>query len=188
MHPVFSGPFSAKLGRSGAYVIILSAAAYLYHLAQHFQFDDVPGRIGPDAWPKLVLALLIATCAWQIARVVFVDARSPIGELQSGDLSSVDGEPASGEYARLAWLGIALTLAYAYILPTVGFLISTVLYIGALTYLGGYRRWWPLASTSLIAPIVLIFIFMKVVYLSLPLGQDPFKSLSLGLLKILGVH
>lgn len=177
---------STKVRRSGAYAVILGGAAYLYRLAQHFQFDDVPGRIGPDAWPKLVLVLLMATCAWQIGRVIFAEAQSLRREEIRG-VSSVAREP-SEDYTRLAWLGIALTLAYAYILPTVGFFVSTVLYIGAVTYLGRYRRWWPLALTSVIAPVVLMFIFMKVVYLSLPLGQGGFKSLSLGLLKVLGVH
>jgi hypothetical protein len=33
-----------------------------------------------------------------------------------------------------------------------------------------------------------MFIFMRVVYLSLPLGQGVFKDISLALLRLLGVH
>jgi putative tricarboxylic transport membrane protein len=73
-------------------------------------------------------------------------------------------------------------------LPTLGFLVATVLYMAGVTYVGRYRRFWPLVATSIIAPIVLVFVFMKIVYVALPLGVGPFKTLTLALLKVLGVH
>ena len=177
----------AKTRRTAAYVVILIAAVYLYHLAGQFKFDYEPGRIGPDAWPKLVLGLLIATCAWQIVRIVVFGARSSPSAIDAVDSTGSQTAPSLGGYAYLAWAGVALTLAYAYLLPNLGFFVSTVLYIASLTYLGNYRR-WPLVAISLVAPVALMFIFMRVVYLSLPLGQGIFKDISLALLRLLGVH
>ena len=41
---------------------------------------------------------------------------------------------------------------------------------------------------TLVATLELMFIFMKVVYVSLPLGVEPFSAVSLWLLKVMGVH
>jgi putative tricarboxylic transport membrane protein len=172
-----------RLRRSAAYAVILCCAAYLFYLAQRIQYEFVPGRVGPDAWPKIVLVLLLATCVWQIARIVIFGA-APAASADD-ELPLAEGE---GNYTHLALLAIGVTVIYAFLLPSLGFLVATVLYIGGIAYVGRYRRFWPLVATSIIAPIVLIFVFMKIVYVALPLGVGPFKALTLVLLKILGVH
>jgi putative tricarboxylic transport membrane protein len=172
-----------RLRRSATYAVILCCAAYLYYLAQHLQFEYVPGRVGPDAWPKIVLGLLLATCVWQIARILIFGA-APAASIDD-ELPLAEGE---GDYTHLALLVIGVTIIYAFLLPPLGFLVATVLYIAAVAYVGRYRRVWPLVATSIIAPIVLVFVFMKIVYVALPLGVGPFKDLTLALLKILGVH
>jgi putative tricarboxylic transport membrane protein len=172
-----------RFRQSAAYAVIFCCAAYLYFLAQRFQFDEVQGRIGPDAWPKIVLGLLLVTCVWQIGRILIFGAAPAASS--DDELPLSDG---GGDYTYLALQAIAVTVVYAYVLPSLGFFVATVLYIAAVAYVGRYRRVWPLVVTSLVAPLVLIFVFMKIVYVALPLGTGPFKSLMLVLLKLLGVH
>ena len=50
------------LRRAVPYAAVMMVGAYLYWLALHFEFPAVPGRLGPDAWPKMVLGLLLLTC------------------------------------------------------------------------------------------------------------------------------
>jgi|SRR5579872_2974441 len=176
---------AAKMRRSAAYAVIFCVAAYLYYLAGQFQYDQQPGRIGPDAWPKIVLALLLATCAWQIVRALTssgVAAGRDVAEEPTGLTEAEEDVP------HLAWLAIATTVGYAFVLPYLGFFVATILYIALVTFVGRYRRPGPLFLTSVLAPLALIFIFMKIVYLSLPLGQGPFKALSLALLHLFGIH
>lgn len=172
-----------RLRRSAAYAVILCCAAYLFYLAQHLQFEEVPGRVGPDAWPKIVLGLLLVTCLWQVCRILIFGA-PPVASVDDELPLAAD----EGDFTYLALLAIGVTVVYAYLLPLLGFLVATILYIAAIAYVGRYRRLWPLVATSIIAPIVLIFVFMKIVYVALPLGTGPFKSLTLVLLKVLGVH
>ncbi len=172
-----------RLRRSAAYAVILCCAFYLYFLAQRFQFDNIPGRVGPDAWPKIVLGLLLLTCVWQMGRILIVGAAPATSS--DDELPLSDG---GGDYTYLALLAIGVTVVYAYVLPTLGFFVATVLYIAAIAFVSRYRKLWPLVATSLIAPLILIFVFMKIVYVALPLGSGPFKSLMLVLLKLLGVH
>jgi putative tricarboxylic transport membrane protein len=172
-----------RLRRSAAYAVILCCAAYLYYLTQHIQFELVPGRVGPDAWPKIVLVLLLVTCIWQIARILIFGAAPATSA--DDELPLAEGE---GDYTYLALLAIGVTVIYALVLPILGFFVATVFYIAAIAYVGRYRRVLPLVATSLIAPIVLVFVFMKIVYVALPLGVGPFKALTVVLLKIMGVH
>ena len=175
----------ARLRRSASYAVILCGAVYLYYLAGRFQFDEVPGRIGPDAWPKIVLLLLLAMCLWQIGRIVIFGA-APVADPISDDALHLTA--GTGDYTYLAVLAIGATIAYAFLLPMLGFAVATALFIIAVGYIGRYRHPLPLVATSVVAPIVLVFIFMRIVYIALPLGRGPFKELSLVLLKVLGIH
>ena len=84
--------------------------------------------------------------------------------------------------------GIALTVAYVALLGTLGFFIDTVLYIGALTRTGRYRRWPVVVSVALAGALAFMFVFMKIVYLSLPIGRPPFAFVSLALMQWMGIR
>ncbi len=143
-----------------------AAPSYLYYLAQRIQFDEVPGTHRPRCVAEdRSRYLLLATCVWQIGRILIFGA-APAASADD-ELPLAEGE---GDYTYLALLAIGVTVIYAFILPSLGFFVATVLYIAAIAYVGRYRRLWPLVATSLIAPIVLMFVFMKIVYVALPLG------------------
>jgi putative tricarboxylic transport membrane protein len=175
----------ARLRRAATYGAILLGAAYLYFLASNLDFEHVAGRVGPDAWPKIVLGLLIATCVWQLVRVLALGAVPATEKPTEEELVLSAG---SGNYIGLAILAIAATAVYAILLPTFGFFITTVLFIAGIALIGRYRNVVPLIATSIIAPLVLMFIFMRIVYIALPLGRGTFKEVSLFLLHVLGVH
>ena len=176
-----------RLQRAAAYIIILGIAIYLWIVAENFQYEHVPDRIGPDAWPKIVLVLLMATCVWQIGRVVIFGAQ-PVPADEADEEAPIV-PPDAGNFVHLAWIGIAITAAYAYLMPFVGFFVATAIFIAAIGAIAGrYRKPLPLIANSIVAPLVLMFVFMRVVYISLPLGRGAFKELSLILLKVLGVH
>ncbi|MGH7660554.1 MAG: tripartite tricarboxylate transporter TctB family protein [Vulcanimicrobiaceae bacterium] len=176
-----------RLQRAAAYLIILGVAIYLWFVAEQFQYEHVPGRIGPDAWPKIVLILMMATCLWQVARVVIFGAQPvPPDEM---DEETPIVPPDAGNFVYLAWIGVAVAVVYAYLMPLIGFFVSTVIFIAASAFIAGrYRKPVPLIVSSVVAPVILMFVFMRIVYISLPLGRGAFKELSLMLLKILGVH
>ena len=53
------------------YVIVLAITGYLYFVASQIAFAAPGGRIGPDRWPKAVLLLAMATCAYEIIKTLF---------------------------------------------------------------------------------------------------------------------
>ncbi len=179
-----------KLRRIAPYSIILAASAYLYHRALGFDYERVSGRIGPDAWPRMILILLMAICAYQVLRLA---VRRTTNEIE-GVLQSLeeDADPSLLEHPQAhpgrAWVGIGCTFGYLLVFEIVGFFIATFFYLVALMYVGGYRRPLSALAIALVASVSFVFIFMKIVYVSLPLGREPFLAVSVGVMKLLGIH
>ena len=90
-------------------------------------------------------------------------------------------------YPELLIIGIVMTVAYVYFLSVLGFVLSTFLYFALFMIVGRYRKIWAIVVNSLVGTLVLVFIFMKIVYVSLPLGQEPFLSVTLFVLGLMGV-
>jgi len=174
-----------KLKRIIPYIIILFVSLYFYYLAGHFQFSAKPGHLGPDFWPKLLLALTMVACVFEIIKTAFfLRVASP--------KKAVQEEPAKAEskketYPGLLVIGIAMTVAYAYFVTTLGFILCTFLYFVLFMIVGRYRKTWAILTNSLIGTLVLVVIFMKIVYVSLPLGQEPFSGVTFFILKMLGI-
>jgi putative tricarboxylic transport membrane protein len=54
--------------------------------------------------------------------------------------------------------------------------------------LGRYRRNGVIVSISLLGSLAFVFVFMKIVYVSLPLGIGPFQAVSVAILAALGIR
>lgn len=171
-----------KIKRIIPYALVLLVSAYFYILAGRFGFDARPGSLGPDFWPKLFLGLTIVVCLYEIAKTALFH--------QSKELEDDAGEEkaeAPKRYPGLLIIGTVMTVAYVYFVSILGFILCTFLYLVLFMVVGRYRKVWVIAANSVIGTILFVVIFMKVVYVSLPLGQGPFQQLSLLVLKMLGV-
>jgi putative tricarboxylic transport membrane protein len=177
-----------KLRSVAPYALLFAVAVYLYRDAGAFAAAGRPGQLGPDVWPRAVLVLLMVVCGLEIVRrtlfVAVVAARRP----------PVDGDTeaeAGGSPQRFRWClagGVALTIAYVLALDWLGFFVATVLYLALFMLVGRYRRARVIAATSIVGSLAFVYVFMKIVYVSLPLGRGPFKALSVWILAMLGVH
>lgn len=178
-------------GRAAPYAVLLAAAAYFYHLAGSFEFAAPAGRIGPDAWPKIILGLLAAVCLYEIGRSFLGSAAGAapglLQSLMARAADDADGVHAAGRSPGLLLAGIAVTMAYALLVDVIGFFVATALYLAAFMTIGGYRRYGVIALTSVAGSLGLMVIFMRIVYISLPPGVGLFRALSFGLLALLGV-
>jgi putative tricarboxylic transport membrane protein len=174
------------------YVLVLAGAGVLSYSALHFGYTPRGDRPGPDVWPRAILVLLGVACIVRIVTLLRRPADPEPVMLQDVIAGAhVADEPAPApprHYPALLATGIALTIAYIALLGTLGFFIDTVLYIAALTRTGRYRRWPVIAAVAFGGALAFMFIFMKVVYLSLPIGRPPFASVSLLLMQLMGIR
>jgi len=183
-----------RIRKALPYALLLAGAGYFYYLATGFDFVAPGGRIGPDFWPKAVLGLLIASCAYELVKIAFFEKSPGVlsGVLQDIMQAAPLEQPQAGEqtgpFPHLVAAGIVLTVAYVFLIDKLGFFICTFLYLGAFMYVGRYRRPGVIIATGFLGSLAFLFVFMKVVYVSLPLGQAPFSSVSLLLLQLLGIR
>lgn len=166
------------------YVITLALAVFLYVKAGQFDMVGRPGMPGPDLWPKMACVLLGATSLIGLIGALFGPAgeAAPVEEVDEALVSPPETHP------HLVWIGVAVTGAYVAAMPYVGFFTGTLVFAAALLVIGGMRRWRWLPLTALALSTVFTLIFMKVVYVSLPLGEGPFKDISLLVFRMLGIH
>ncbi len=185
----------SHLRRNAPYLAVFAIAAGLYFLARQIDFAAPGGRIGPDFWPKAILLLAMATCAYEIVKNIFF---GKAGNELAGVLQSIVAEapveiaalPEEQQrtYPHLLLIGIAMTVGYVLLIERLGFFLCTFIYLAAFMLVGRYRRLGVVLATSLIGSLVFMFVFMKIVYVSLPLGQAPFSEVSFFLMRLMGIR
>jgi len=189
--------FQNRLARAAPYAALLGVAAWLYAVAARIDYVGPPERIGPDFWPKAILAVLGVLCAYEIVKSLFFSGpQSVSGMLQSLMQEAAASEAGSADAVsagqrpslpRLA-CGTAVTLAYVLLVDSLGFFVATAAFLCAFVMAGGYRRWGVALALGAGGSLAFVVVFMKIVYVSLPLGVGPFHALSLALLAALGVR
>lgn len=180
--------FVVRIGRSLPYALLLAVAAFLFRAAGDADFVAPAGRIGPDAWPKIVIVLLACACVYGVVRRwLLPESPEVAGGLGSPALDAQGQIQGSERRPASVGGGIGLAMGYAWFVDELGFLLCTFLFLAAFAYLGGYRRHAVILASSGIGAVVLMFLFMRVVYISLPLGVPPFAGLSLAMMKLMGI-
>lgn len=176
--------------------VMLAVSIVLYWAATQIDTSGTGGRIGPDFWPKLVIGFMGFLCLYEIVKRLVTprsaDATGLTGELERNPAEAVDPTMASApvpepEHPKLLWTGVALIVGYVVVVPWLGFFVTTALFLAAFMWLGGYRRPLGALAISGIGAFVLVVIFMRLAYISLPLGSGPFHGLSTSLLALIGV-
>lgn len=169
------------------------AALYLFNLAGKFEYSERAGQLGPGFWPKMLLGLILIFTAYEIV-VKLLKGSEPdnAGGLVKTDdqREAEDGLPAGEEkkrYPVLLLAGCVMTLLYVLIIEVVGFALCTFLYLAGFMYVGRYRKHLAIWISSFIGTLFLVFLFVKVVYVSLPTGVPPFEWITLIIYSLLGI-
>lgn len=171
----------------GPYLTVFAVGIILYGAADNIDMEQASGRVGPGAWPKLIILMMLATAAYGIAsRLVQLPSSRVSGAEIERDAEDVFDQ--TEIYPLRVWVAVVCTVTYVAALPLLGFFVSTIFFVFAMMYLGGFRRFLPTASLSLFVALFFMFVFMRVVYVPLPLGVPPFDELSYRLMSWMGVH
>jgi len=112
-------------------------------------------RLGPAFFPRL-LALALGVLA------LLLIVRALTGR------SDPSRPPAlrTGVFAGV----LLLMVAYAFLMPRVGFLIATPVLLGAVIWILGLRSWTTLLGTALGITVVLYVVFGRALHVLLPMG------------------
>lgn len=182
-----------RLRAIAPYVIVLLLCGALYSMALHFDYTPRPGRLGPDVWPRAILALMALVCIARIAIVLRRPGNDARADVLHDMLPGTTPEPPEAAapartFPGLLLLGVVLTAAYVASLGLLGFALATAVYIAAMIRTGRYVRWRVTVPTAVLGSLAFMFVFQKVVYLSLPIGEAPFAAVSLALMRLMGIR
>ena len=123
------------------YAVGLAIAAVLYLYAGTFDYAPRPGQLGPEVWPRLAILLMGGSCLFEILRRLIVGNQDAAGFLEAFDREP-EVEDKQPVYPRLLVGGIVLMAIYAVLVPVLGFILGTFLFLAAFMYVGGYRAHW----------------------------------------------
>lgn len=155
-------------------------AGLLFAAARPLDAVASPGQLGPGFWPRLVLIGLALACALKLV----TDRRGAPGARPAPD--DPEETAAAVSMARLGST-IASILAYVLAAPLVGFPLATVGFIVLFMLLAGARRARGIAATAAVGTVVLLYTFVKLVYLPFPKGAGAFEHVTLVLYRALGI-
>jgi putative tricarboxylic transport membrane protein len=153
-----------------------AGSIYLWFAADTFQKFPRYQNIDSDFWPKILLvmiAILALAQAWQqLSTLMALRA----ARRRAGHVPEVI--PASELNWRKLLAAAALVVLYFVGLQTVGFLLSTVVFLFLGIRLVGYERKVTGVIYPLVFTAVVTLIFVKVLSMPLPRGMGPFETFS----------
>ena len=169
---------------------MLAASLFLYWAASRIDVDT-GGRISPSVWPKAIVVFMILLCAWEVGRRLFArdaaEVKGLVDGLQEAPVAKAEPAAEIPEHPRKLYAGIGLVAAYVIVVPWLGFFLATALFLALFPWAGGMRRPALTSVLGMAGSLALVVVFMRVAYISLPLGEGPFRTVSLALLRLIGV-
>lgn len=166
---------------------LLPAVLFLLALtlpSQMFQSDQIAARVGlgPEIWPKTALGGLAVLSAVWFLRELWVLARA-------GRCSMLNPPAEDGHYHfGKAVAGLAMIVAYGWLLPQVGFAMATAGFIVLWCLIGGLRNPVVVLPVALIGTLALLWLFMGLALMPLPRGHGVFDTFSVWLLKAVAIY
>lgn len=142
---------------------------------------DVPG-LGPGAWPNGVLAALAFFSAIWLALEIWNIAKS----LPSTSLIAPQ-EDDTYHFGK-AIGGIALVLAFGWLLPVLGFALATSLFLFVWCLYGGLRHPLALLLVPTVGTVALLWMFMGLALMPLSRGVGPFEQFSVAFLQLIRIY
>jgi len=160
------------------YLVGLGIAVALYIYAGTIEYTPRGHELGPEVWPRMAIALMGASCLWEISRRLLAGNQDATGFIEAFDREPLETEEKAPVYPRLLIGGIVLMGAYAVLVPYLGFMFGTFLFLAAFMYVGRFRDHRTIWLTSIAVTLLCGVLFLRIAYVSLPRGVAPFDRVT----------
>lgn len=155
----------------------MCAAFFGFMLTQTFELlgQGRSGEVGSGLWPFLALLVSIILSLLMLVSSIR-KSKSATGE---GEPAVTPEAMAEKKRARVAVaLSVVCFLAYMVVMPFIGFVLATFLYILAFALALGERRRWVLAVSPILLTAVILGVFAKFITIPFPKGMGIFADFS----------
>ena len=134
-------------------------------------------ELGAAFWPRLILGIMIVLLV--IGLINLLRKKNGKGEFSA--------ESVKGFFKSPLLIGMVICAVTALILPLVGFIPTSILFLVAYGILLGERRPVVLAVTGVVATLVLYIIFQGPLGIFLPRGQMFFRNFALAMVSFISL-
>ncbi|MBT3351758.1 MAG: tripartite tricarboxylate transporter TctB family protein [Nitrospinaceae bacterium] len=117
-------------------------------------------RLSPVFFPRLAFAILSG-----LSLTYFISTARTLNQAEDGGIFEEQGT-----LPRILTL-YSFAVVYPFLLPPLGYVISTIFLIGGMTLFLGTRIWWQVLSFSIFTPIMIRFVFERLLAISLPRSE-----------------
>jgi len=175
---------SAVLGEVIPEFLILAGTVYLFFKAGDFSSRQQPGQLGPAFWPRLVAVGLGVALVVRIVQV-FREHNLPVVRVAS-EFDDIEDDDVEVNWRSAA---IAMGLALGYVVATMflGYMFATMTFLGAFIWAGGQRK-WVTPVVAVVGGLVMTYVFVGVVYVSVPTGVGVFDTATVAVYRLLGIQ
>ncbi|MGH3342720.1 MAG: tripartite tricarboxylate transporter TctB family protein [Carbonactinosporaceae bacterium] len=179
-------------------IALLAGAVYLFWLTGRFRESE--GGPGAAFYPRVLIVLLAACALARVVQKLLAMRRGQPGDPATADTTAADtaaAETAAADTgadesprvdpARLA-TGMLLVIGYVVATLYLGYPLATAVFVPVFLYVAGRRRLWITLPLGIATAAVFSYVFLRLVYISLPTGVGIFDRLTVALLTALGIY
>lgn len=154
------------------------------------EFTSSVGGPGPALYPRVLIILLAVAMVVRILQQVRenrtgaaappVDSEAPPEEGAEFDESLID-------HRRV---GVAIAFSFLYVASTLflGWTIATFVFSVVFLAMAGKRNPLVVLPTALVFSLGFTYVFVKIVYISLPTGSGVFDTITVRLFELMGIY
>ena len=151
-------------------VLLLIASIYFFFFIGGAD-NSTATELGAAFWPRLILGIMIILLAVGLVNMLRKkDSKAPI-----------DGAAVAAFFKSKLLVGMIICAVTAVILPYIGFIPTSFLFLIAFGILLGERRAPVLVITGIVATLILYVIFQGPLSIFLPRGYGIFRSFALAM-------
>jgi putative tricarboxylic transport membrane protein len=168
-----------KMKRDELVFILLLVLFFVFMLLNSFGLHQIRrfGEIGSGFWPILVLSMAFLLSMGLLGKS-YHQFRKGKGKIpEEGKNPGEVGADRGSRRKKLAFT-ILFLLIYLVIMPWVGFILSTLIYVFAFVFALEERRKLVLAISPVLVTAIMVAVFVKFLAIPLPKGVGVFADLS----------
>ena len=136
----------------------------LFFAGTWFFFDD-GGYVSPRVFPRIISGCMFILASIMVLQSVLEDQRS--GQLETQQETEIDTDESRQTWWRIA-AAVLVCFAYTQGIEHVGYLVSTALFLAAMIVLFKERRWYIVATVSVLGTTVFYSVFRLIFKVPLP--------------------
>jgi len=146
-----------------------------------FGFPIVGNTVSAGFWPRLVSVFLFITSGMATHEAIMKYRRELAKETKEQRKERILSSPDYYPWGMKRLLGTCVLFAFymLYGLNHIGFILSTVIFVTALTVWLGNKTYWHAALNGVLTTVVCTVLFTRIMMMPLPRGRGIFMTFSL---------